>query len=155
MAVSRTTGNAGAHWSRCRFPSDVERPPGLGTIPAGDARSRTEGIFCSFFISFVSSWLIFEGDLRMVDTPAPLSEVATAAPVAPIKRRFLFAHWEGGGNTPPMLAIVRRLVARGHEVRALSDLCNQTEVESTGASFASWTRAPMRSDKSAEGDPIK
>jgi UDP:flavonoid glycosyltransferase YjiC (YdhE family) len=54
-----------------------------------------------------------------------------------------------------MLAIVRRLVARGHEVRVLSDLCNQTEVESTGASFASWTRLPLRADKSAESDPVK
>jgi UDP:flavonoid glycosyltransferase YjiC (YdhE family) len=76
-------------------------------------------------------------------------------PVSPTKRRFLFAHWEGGGNTTPMLAIVRRLVARGHEVRALSDLCNQTEVESAGASYAPWTRIPRRSDKSAESDPIK
>ena len=25
-------------------------------------------------------------------------------------KRFLFAHWEGGGNTPPMLAVVRRLL---------------------------------------------
>ncbi|HKE55877.1 MAG TPA: nucleotide disphospho-sugar-binding domain-containing protein [Pyrinomonadaceae bacterium] len=74
---------------------------------------------------------------------------------APTKRRFLFAHWEGGGNTPPMLAIVRRLVARGHSVRVLSDPCNKTEVESTGASFSSWIRAPRRSDKSTESDPIK
>ncbi len=91
----------------------------------------------------------------MVDMSAQLSEGTTAMPVASTKRRFLFAHWEGGGNTPPMLAVVRRLVARGHEVRVLSDLCNQTEVESAGASFASWTRIPRRSDKSAESDPIK
>jgi UDP:flavonoid glycosyltransferase YjiC (YdhE family) len=86
---------------------------------------------------------------------ALLSEGVAAMPVASTIRRFLFAHWEGGGNTPPMLAIVRRLVARGHEVRVLSDLCNQAEVESAGASFASWTRIPRRSDKSAESDPIK
>jgi hypothetical protein len=35
--------------------------------------------------------------------------------VAPTGRRFLFAHWEGGGNTPPMLAIVRRLACIIHE----------------------------------------
>src|SRR5262245_10711553 len=91
----------------------------------------------------------------MVETSAILSEGGGAMTVAGARRRFLFAHWEGGGNTPPMLAIVRRLVARGHEVRVLSDLCNQTEVESAGASFASWTRIPRRSDKSAESDPIK
>jgi UDP:flavonoid glycosyltransferase YjiC (YdhE family) len=102
---------------------------------------------------------------RLVPTPQfsicysgtwkPLSEAGGSVTVASTKKRFLFAHWEGGGNTPPMLAIVRRLVARGHEVRVLSDLCNQTEVESAGASFASWTRIPRRSDKSAESDPIK
>ena len=91
----------------------------------------------------------------MVVTSAILSEGGAAMTVASTKRRFLFAHWEGGGNTPPMLAVVRRLVARGHDVRVLSDLCNQTEVESAGASFASWTRIPRRSDKSAESDPIK
>ena len=80
---------------------------------------------------------------------------SNAMPVTSAARRFLFAHWEGGGNTPPMLAIVRRLVARGHEVRVLSDLCNRTEVESAGASFAAWTRLPQRADKSAESDPIK
>src|SRR5262249_4164519 len=91
----------------------------------------------------------------MVEMSALLSEGVAAMLVAPARRRFLFAHWEGGGNTPPMLAVVRRLVARGHEVRVLGDLCNQTEVESAGASFASWTRIPRRSDKSAESDPIK
>lgn len=65
---------------------------------------------------------------------------------------FLFAHWEGGGNTPPMLAVVRRLVARGHSVRVMSDPCNREDVAPTGASFASWTRAPRRFDKSAESD---
>jgi UDP:flavonoid glycosyltransferase YjiC (YdhE family) len=93
--------------------------------------------------------------LGSVDMPVLLSEEANALASTPTTRRFLFAHWEGGGNTPPMLAIVRRLVARGHEVRVLSDLCNQTEVESAGASFASWTRIPRRSDKSAESDPFK
>lgn len=68
---------------------------------------------------------------------------------------FLFAHWEGGGNTPPMLSVVRRLVARGHTVRILSDPCNRQEAEATGASFAPWTRAPHRPDKSIDTDPIR
>ncbi len=70
-------------------------------------------------------------------------------------RRFLFTHWEGGGNTPPMLAVVRRLVARGHSVRVLSDPCNREEVEATGASFASWTHAYARVDKTPATDPLK
>jgi len=74
---------------------------------------------------------------------------------APTPKRFLFAHWEGGGNTPPTLAIARRLVDRGHEVRVLSDFCNQEEVKATGASFFAWKRIPPRLDKSAASDPMK
>jgi MGT family glycosyltransferase len=70
-------------------------------------------------------------------------------------RSFLFAHWEGGGNTPPMLAVVRRLLARGHAVRVVSDPCNRSEVEAAGASFAPWTRAPHRADKSMDTDPLR
>jgi MGT family glycosyltransferase len=69
--------------------------------------------------------------------------------------RFLFAHWEGGGNTPPMLSVVRRLVARGHAVRVLSDPCNRQEVVAAGASFEPWTRAPHREDKSIESDRLR
>jgi len=68
---------------------------------------------------------------------------------------FLVAHWEGGGNTPPMLAVVRRLIARGHRVRVMSDPCNRDEVEQAGAVFISWMRAPHRADKSPESDLIK
>ncbi|MSV35367.1 MAG: hypothetical protein EXQ47_07185 [Bryobacterales bacterium] len=70
-------------------------------------------------------------------------------------KRFLFPHWEGGGNTPPMLSVVRRLVARGHQVRILADPCNQEEAEAAGASFSSWTRGYRRLDKSWESDPLK
>jgi MGT family glycosyltransferase len=72
-----------------------------------------------------------------------------------VTRSFVFAHWEGGGNTPPMLAVVRRLVARGHAVRVMSDPCNREEVESAGATFAPWTRAPHRADKSVDTDQIR
>src|SRR5262249_1647216 len=40
------------------------------------------------------------GGLIMVETSAILSEGGAAMTVAVAKRRFLFAHWEGGGNTP-------------------------------------------------------
>jgi MGT family glycosyltransferase len=72
-----------------------------------------------------------------------------------VARSFLFAHWEGGGNTPPMLAVVRRLLARGHAVRAMSDPCNREEIEAAGASFSPWTRAPHRPDKSADTDLLR
>ena len=71
------------------------------------------------------------------------------------RKRFLFAHWEGGGNTPPMLALVRKLISRGHEVRVIGDPCNREEVEAAGASFVSWERAPARKDKSVESDPLR
>jgi MGT family glycosyltransferase len=70
-------------------------------------------------------------------------------------RAFLFTHWEGGGNTPPMLAIVTRLIAKGHHVRVMSDPCNREEVEATGATFVSWTRAPQRADKTIDSDPLR
>src|SRR6478752_3844937 len=71
------------------------------------------------------------------------------------RKRFLFAHWEGGGNTPPMLAVVRKLLARGHQVRVMSDPCNREDVEAAGASFAPWTLAPARPNKRVDTDPLR
>jgi MGT family glycosyltransferase len=71
------------------------------------------------------------------------------------KRSFLFTHWEGGGNTPPVFTLVRRLLARGHRVHVLSDLCHRAEVEALGASFDAWTGVPPRPDKSAQYDPLR
>ena len=64
-------------------------------------------------------------------------------------RRFLFTLWEGGGNVPPQLELARRLVARGHHVRVMSDLCNEAEARAAGCSFVAYTRAPSRPAKSA------
>lgn len=73
-----------------------------------------------------------------------------SAPATP--HRFLICHWEGGGNTPPILGLARRLLARGHAVRVLADACNQAEVERTGAEFACWQRLPPMVDKSPDHD---
>jgi UDP:flavonoid glycosyltransferase YjiC (YdhE family) len=70
-----------------------------------------------------------------------------APPVPP--RRFLFVLWEGGGNVPPQLGLARRLVARGHAVRVLSDPCNAAEAAAAGCAFVPYARAPHRRDKSA------
>jgi len=70
-------------------------------------------------------------------------------------KRFLFAHWEGGGNTQPVRALVRDLVRRGHEVRVLGDPCNRAEFEEVGASFVPWTRGYVRMDKSIDNDFLK
>jgi MGT family glycosyltransferase len=71
------------------------------------------------------------------------------------RHSFLFTHWEGGGNTPPVFALVRRLVGRGHRVHVLSDLCHRGEVQALGASFGAWSGVPPRPDKSARYDPLR
>jgi len=70
------------------------------------------------------------------------------APSARTPRRFLFVEWEGGGNLPPALGLARRLAARGHDVRVLSEPCNAAEVRAAGAEFVPYRRAPHRRDKS-------
>ncbi len=63
---------------------------------------------------------------------------------------FLFTNWEGGGNVTPMLEAVRKLIARSHRVRVMSDECNRPESEASGASFIPWHRAPSRKDRTPE-----
>jgi hypothetical protein len=48
-------------------------------------------------------------------------------------KRFLFVTVEAGGNIPPLLGIVRRLVARGHVVRVLGDRVLKTQIEGASA----------------------
>jgi UDP:flavonoid glycosyltransferase YjiC (YdhE family) len=48
-------------------------------------------------------------------------------------KRFLFAMWDGGGNIPPALGLVRRLVERGHQVRVIGDPTLAVEVVAAGA----------------------
>jgi UDP:flavonoid glycosyltransferase YjiC (YdhE family) len=45
------------------------------------------------------------------------------------------------GNAPPQLAITRRLVERGHEVRVLAHRAARERIESTGAEFVEFRRA--------------
>ncbi len=45
------------------------------------------------------------------------------------------------GNAPPQLALTRRLVRRGHEVRVLAHRAARERVESTGAQFVEFQRA--------------
>jgi MGT family glycosyltransferase len=69
--------------------------------------------------------------------------------------RFLFTTFEGGGSIGPALTVVRKLLARGHRVRFMSDACNRSEAETVGAAFVPWTRAPSRTDKSRDSDLLR
>jgi UDP:flavonoid glycosyltransferase YjiC (YdhE family) len=57
-----------------------------------------------------------------------------------MKRSYLFVTWEGGGNVPPVLGVARRLTARGHSVRVLTEPCLEPAVRETGADFVPFTR---------------
>lgn len=70
-------------------------------------------------------------------------------------RDFLFATWEGGGTVPPALTVARKLLARGHRVRVMSDGCNRPEVKAIGAEFIAYRQAPSRPDKTAASDPVR
>lgn len=71
------------------------------------------------------------------------------------RKQYLFTTWEGGGNVTPALEAVRKLVARGHDVRVMSDECNRRESEAAGARFVAWKRAPNRKDRSRESQAFR
>jgi MGT family glycosyltransferase len=66
--------------------------------------------------------------------------------------RFLIALAAGGGNVPPVLSVARALLARGHEVRVLTDPVLEPEVRAAGAEFVSWSTAPHRFDLDPSSD---
>ncbi len=61
-------------------------------------------------------------------------------------RSFLFVTFEGGGNVPPVLGLARRLAARGHEVKVLTEPCLRGAVERSGARFLAFERHFTRVD---------
>ncbi len=63
------------------------------------------------------------------------------------KGRFLFVSFEGGGNTTPALALVRRLVRRGHPVTMLGTSTLRARAIGAGASFRGF-------EASREPDPL-
>jgi hypothetical protein len=56
-------------------------------------------------------------------------------------RRFLFVTFDAGGNVPPTLALVRRLVRRGHEVRVLGNSALAARITDRGGIFRAFARA--------------
>jgi UDP:flavonoid glycosyltransferase YjiC (YdhE family) len=67
-----------------------------------------------------------------------------------ISRRYLFVTLEGGGNVPPVLGVVRRLVERGHTVRVLTEPCLRDAVVATGAGFVGFIRYFTREDRTED-----
>src|SRR5208282_2926726 len=57
------------------------------------------------------------------------------------KGRFLFVTFEGGGNMTPTLALVRRLVQRGHQVTLLGSRGLGARVIDAGGSFRAFERS--------------
>lgn len=55
----------------------------------------------------------------------------------------------------PALTVARKLIARGHRVRVMSDHCNRPECEASGAAFVPWTLAPSRPDRDRSSDPMQ
>lgn len=67
-----------------------------------------------------------------------------------VPRKFLFTNWEGGGNIPPTLEAVGKMIRRGHRVRFMGEECSRADAEAAGATFVSWKRAPSRKDRTRE-----
>lgn len=65
-------------------------------------------------------------------------------------RSYLFVTFEGGGNVPPVLGTARRLAARGHDVRVLTEPCLRAAVEAAGARFVPFTRHFTREDRTED-----
>ena len=70
-------------------------------------------------------------------------------------KRYLFTTWDGGGNTPPELAVASPLVRRGHSVRFLTDPTLETEVRRIGCEFSPWTTAPHRTTRDKSDDVFR
>ena len=70
-------------------------------------------------------------------------------------KRFLFVWWEGGGNMPPALHLVRQLVTRGHQVRVLGEPVSEAAFRDHGADFVSFRRAPHRTHLRMETDWLR
>src|SRR6185369_5618396 len=85
-----------------------------------------------------------------------LSEVLeTIREPTQMKRHYLFALVDGGGNVPPELSAARQLLARGHTVTVLAEDSVMEDVRATGAEMIRWLRAPNRKDRRPENDPAR
>ncbi len=71
------------------------------------------------------------------------------------KMNYLFTTWEGGGNVTPAIEVARKMVARGHRVRFMSEECNRHEAEAVGAAFIPWRRTLNRQTRTRESQTFR
>jgi MGT family glycosyltransferase len=69
------------------------------------------------------------------------------------KGHFLFATWNGGGNTAPTYPLARSLVVRGHKVTILGQSTQAEAARELGARFAPLGIRDWTSGKSLEEEP--
>src|SRR4051812_6116121 len=70
--------------------------------------------------------------------------------------RILQTLYDGGGGVPPQLAVTRRLVERGHEVRVLAHDTLRGSIEAAGAGFTAFRDTlPGHDMRRAETDLVR
>jgi MGT family glycosyltransferase len=69
--------------------------------------------------------------------------------------KILVAGWDSGGGVEAVQTVVRRAVARGHEVRVLGTEGLRARFESAGAVFRPYRYAPDNDLRQAETDLVK
>ena len=69
--------------------------------------------------------------------------------------RFLMVTWDGGGNAASQLAVARRLIERGHDVRVLAHRSQREAVVAAGATFCPYEVAPEADSRRPETDLIR
>ena len=71
------------------------------------------------------------------------------------KGSYVLATFEGGGSVAPFITLARKLLAQGHDVRIVSDACNEAEARAVGAAFSPWKRAPSRTQRGRDHEPMR
>ena len=69
--------------------------------------------------------------------------------------KILVAGWDSGGGVEAVQTVVRRAVARGHQVRVLGTEGLRSRFESAGATFLRYRYAPDNDMRQPETDLVK
>ncbi len=72
-----------------------------------------------------------------------------------LSKRFLYVLWDGGGNVQPQLALMRKLVQRGHRVRVLAPQVLQERITAAGCQYVPYNHAPEHDSTSPDRDLLQ